>query len=324
MSTARTDAPPQPGAAARAGDRRPTRRRTAGRRTGQGSLTHPSRTGLLLVTPAVLFVAVFVLIPLGFALVISLTNWPLIGQVRFSGLDNYTAIVSDAAFAKSVLYTVLYTVIVTGPILVLGYALAVLVRRKRRGSTLLRTVFFLPFVVGLSTLSFVTVLEAQPDSGAINIVLRKLGITDGTTAWLVDGPLATGLICVLVIWGVSGLTMMLLMAGMQAIPREFYESSELDGATWWQQEREITIPVLRRTIAMAVIISVVGSLLAFTQFYILTRGGPGTDTTTVVQYIYNRAFVQLQLGAATALSIVLVVVVGLVTAAQFWLLRERD
>ncbi|HEY0472298.1 MAG TPA: sugar ABC transporter permease [Kribbella sp.] len=304
--------------------RREARIRPVGANARRTSLTHPPRTGLLLVTPAVLFVAVFVLVPLAFAVVISLTNWPLIGDVRFSGIDNYTAIVSDAAFAKSVLYTLLYTVIVTGPILVLGYALAVLVRRKRRGSTLLRTVFFLPFVVGLSTLSFVTVLEAQPDSGAINIILRTLGITDGTTAWLVDGPLATGLICVLVVWCVSGLTMMLLMAGMQAIPREFYESSELDGATWWQQEWEITIPVLRRTIAMAVIISVVGSLLAFTQFYILTRGGPGTDTTTVVQYIYNRAFVQLQLGAATALSIVLVVVVGLVTAAQFWLLRERD
>jgi multiple sugar transport system permease protein len=304
--------------------RREVRTRPVGATARRRSLTHPPRTGLLLVTPAVLFVAVFVLVPLAFAVVISLTNWPLIGDVRFSGVDNYTAIVSDAAFAKSVLYTLLYTVIVTGPILVLGYALAVLVRRKRRGSTLLRTVFFLPFVVGLSTLSFVTVLEAQPDSGAINIILRKLGITDGTTPWLVDGPLATGLICVLVVWGVSGLTMMLLMAGMQAIPREFYESSELDGATWWQQEREITIPVLRHTIAMAVIISVVGSLLAFSQFYILTRGGPGTDTTTVVQYIYNRAFVQLQLGAATALSIVLVVVVGLVTAAQFWLLRERD
>ncbi|TDO49405.1 multiple sugar transport system permease protein [Kribbella sp. VKM Ac-2527] len=307
---------------ARSAARRPYRSPAVS--TRRTSLTHPPRTGLLLVTPAVLFVAVFVLVPLAFALVISLTNWPLIGDVRFSGFDNYTAIVSDAAFAKSVLYTLLYTVIVTGPILVLGYALAVLVRRKRRGSTLLRTVFFLPFVVGLSTLSFMTVLEAQPDSGAINILLRGLGITDGTTAWLVDGPLATGLICVLVMWGVSGLTMMLLMAGMQAIPREYYESSELDGATWWQQEREITIPVLRRTIAMAVIISVVGSLLAFTQFYILTRGGPGTDTTTVVQYVYNRAFVQLQLGAATALSIVLVVVVGLVTAFQFWLLREKD
>jgi multiple sugar transport system permease protein len=304
--------------------RRSVRTRPVGAAARRPSLTHPPRTGLLLVTPAVLFVAVFVLIPLAFAVVISFTNWPLIGDVKFSGVDNYTAIVSDAAFAKSVLYTLLYTVIVTVPILVLGYALAVLVRRKRRGSTLLRTVFFLPFVVGLSTLSFVTVLEAQPDSGAINIILRTLGITDGTTAWLVDGPLATGLICVLVVWCVSGLTMMLLMAGMQAIPLEFYESAQLDGASWWRQEREITIPVLRHTIAMAVIISVVGSLLAFTQFYILTRGGPGTDTTTVVQYIYNRAFVQLQLGAATALSIVLVIVVGLVTAAQFWLLRERD
>lgn len=296
----------------------PTRRRSP------GSLTHPSRRGLVLVSPAVLFVAVFVLAPLLFALVISFTNWPLIGDFHFVGFDNYAAIPSDATFIKSVLFTFLYTVIVTGPILVLGYLMAVLVRANRRGSTLLRTVFFLPFVVGLTTLSFITVLEAQPGSGAINILLKALGITDGSTAWLVDGPLATGLICVLVIWGVSGLTMILLMAGMQGIPREVYEASELDGASWWQREWQITIPILRRTIAMAVIISVIGSLLAFTQFYVLTKGGPGTDTTTVVQYIYNRAFVQLQLGAATALSIVLVAVVGIVTAVQFWLLREKD
>lgn len=296
----------------------PTRRRSP------GSLTHPSRRGLVLVSPAVLFVAVFVLAPLLFALVISFTNWPLIGDFHFVGFDNYAAIPSDATFIKSVLFTLLYTVIVTGPILVLGYLMAVLVRANRRGSTLLRTVFFLPFVVGLTTLSFITVLEAQPGSGAINILLKALGITDGSTAWLVNGPLATGLICVLVIWGVSGLTMILLMAGMQGIPREVYEASELDGASWWQREWQITIPILRRTIAMAVIISVIGSLLAFTQFYVLTKGGPGTDTTTVVQYIYNRAFVQLQLGAATALSIVLVAVVGIVTAVQFWLLREKD
>jgi multiple sugar transport system permease protein len=296
-------------------------RRTRRRR---GSLTHPDRTALLLVTPAVLFVVVFALAPLLFAVVISLTNWPLIGEVDFVGLDNYAAIPSDATFSKSVMYTLMYTAIVTGPILVLGYVMAVLVRAPRRGSTLLRTVLFLPFVVGLSTLSFITVLEAQPESGAVNLLLEALGITDGSTAWLVDGPLATGLICVLVVWGVSGLTMVLLMSGMHAIPREVYESAELDGATWWQREWNVTIPLLRKTIAMSVIISVIGSLLAFTQFYILTKGGPGTDTMTVVNYIYNRAFVQLQLGAATALSIVLVAVVGLITGAQFWLLRDRD
>src|SRR4051794_39409752 len=291
---------------------------------GPRSLVHPPAAGLALVLPATIFVVVFVLAPLAFAVYISMTNWPLIGRYKFVGLSSYANIVQDVAFWQSVGYTLLYTAIVTLPILVVGYLMAVVVRANRRGSTALRTIFFLPFVIGLSTLSFLLVLEAQPGSGAVNLVLKALHITDGTTAWLVDGPLATGLICVLVVWAVSGLTMMLLMAGMQAIPREYYESAELDGAGWWKQEREITIPILRRTIAMAVIISVIGSLLAFSQFYILTRGGPGTDTTTVVQYIYNRAFVQLQLGAATALSIVLVIVVGLVTAAQFWLLREKD
>jgi multiple sugar transport system permease protein len=296
----------------------------AGAATKTGPLTHPSRTGAALVTPALLFVAVFVLVPLVFAVYISLTNWPLIGDYHFIGLDNYKAIGRDTAFWRSVLYTLIYTALVTVPILVVGYLMAVLVRADRRGSTLLRTVFFLPYVIGLSTLSFLTVLEAQPDSGGLNVLLRSLGITDGTTAWLVDAPLATGLIAVLVVWGVSGLTMVLLLSGMQGIAPELYESAEMDGASWWDRERRITIPMLRRTIAMSLILSVIGSFLAFTQFFILTQGGPGSSTTPIVLAIYQRAFVQLQVGSATALSIVLILVVGLISAAQFWLLRERD
>jgi multiple sugar transport system permease protein len=289
-----------------------------------GSLTHPAGTGLALVTPAVLFVATFVLAPLVFAIYISMTNWPLIGSYKFVGLKNYVSIAQDAAFWKSVLYTLLYTAIVTVPIVVVGYLMAVVVRANRRGSTLLRTIFFLPYVIGLSTLSFLTVLEAQPGSGGVNLVLKALGISDGTTAWLVNGPLATGLISVLVIWGVSGLTMVLLAAGMQTIPRELYESAEMDGASWWSREIHVTIPMLRRTIAMTLILSVIGSFLAFTQFFVLTQGGPGTATTPIVLYIYQRAFVQLQVGAATALSIVLVIVVALISAGQFRLLRETD
>lgn len=288
------------------------------------SLTHPPRTGMLLVTPALAMVIVFVLAPMVFAVYISLTNWPLIGSYEFVGLRNYAAIAQDQRFLQSVLYTLLYTAIVTLPILVVGYLMAVVVRGNRRGSGLLRTIFFLPYVIGLSTLSFMMVLEAQPGSGAVNLLLATLGITDGSTAWLVDGALATGLISALVIWGVSGLTMLLLVSGMQGISRDIYESADLDGASWWQRERDITIPMLRRAIAMSLIISVIGSFLAFTQFFILTQGGPGTETTTVVMNIYQRAFVQLQVGAATALSVVLVLVVGLVSAGQFWLLREKD
>jgi multiple sugar transport system permease protein len=289
-----------------------------------GSLTHPRRTGLALITPALVLVVVFVFVPLVVAAYISLTNFPLIGDYRFIGLDNYASVLTDPTFWDALGYTLLYTAIVTLPILLLGYGLAVLVRSNRRGATLLRTIFFVPFVIGLTTLSFLMLLEAQPNSGMVNVVLKWLGLTDGTTAWLVNGPLATGLLCVMVVWGASGLTMVLLMSGMQGIPREVYESAEMDGASWWQREVQITVPMLRRTIAMTVILSVIGSFLAFTQFYILTQGGPGSDTTTIVMAIYRRAFVQLQLGAATAMSLVLVVITGLVTAAQFWLLRERN
>jgi multiple sugar transport system permease protein len=203
-----------------------------------------------------------------------------------------------------------------------GYGLAALVRANRFGSTFFRTAFFLPFVVGLATESFMMLLELQPNSGAVNFVLQKVGLTDGTTAWLVRTNLAIAAVCVLVVWYASGLTMVLLMAGMQGIPRDVYESAEVDGASWWDKELRITLPLLRRTIALSLILSIIGSFLAFNQFFILTQGGPGVSTTTVVMWIYQKAFVQLHVGAATALSIVLVIVVGVISAVQFFLLRD--
>ncbi len=277
---------------------------------------------MALVSPAFLFVAAFVLFPLGFAVYISLTNWPLIGPYHFVGVENYASIPKDSVFLHSVLFTLLYTGIVTVPIFLVGYGLAALVRANRFGSTFFRTAFFLPFVVGLATESFMMLLELQPNSGAVNFVLQKVGLTDGTTAWLVRTNLAVAAVCVLVVWYASGLTMVLLMAGMQGIPREVYESAEVDGASWWDKELRITLPLLRRTIALSLILSIIGSFLAFNQFFILTQGGPGVSTTTVVMWIYQKAFVQLHVGAATALSIVLVIVVGVISAVQFFLLRD--
>jgi multiple sugar transport system permease protein len=283
-----------------------------------------SRTGMILVSPAFALVAVFVLFPLGFAVYISLTNWPLIGSYRFTGGRNYSELVHDPAFIHSVLFTLLYTAIVTGPILLVGYAMAVLVRANRRGSVFFRTAFFLPFIVGLATESFMLLLELQPDSGAADWALGKLGLAHANTAWTVHYGLALTAICVFVVWFASGLTMMLLMAGMQGIPHELYEAANVDGATWWQKERRITLPLLRRNIALSLIISVIGSFLAFNQFYILTEGGPGTSTQPVVMWIYEEAFVQYHLGYATAGAIALVVVIGIISAAQFYLLRDGD
>jgi multiple sugar transport system permease protein len=281
-----------------------------------------ARTGMVLVSPAVAMVTIFVLYPLGFALYISLTNWPLIGPYHFVGGQNYSLLVHDPQFIHSVLFTLLYTAIVTGPIFVLGYAMAVLVRSNRRGATFFRTAFFLPYIIGLATESFMVLLELQPDSGAVDYVLTKLGLAHETTAWTVNYGLALTAICVFVVWFASGLTMMLLMAGMQGIPAELYEAADVDGGTWWQKETRITLPLLRRNIALALIISVIGSFLAFNQFYILTEGGPGTSTEPVVMWIYEEAFVQYHLGYATAGAIALVVVIGLISAVQFYLLRD--
>jgi multiple sugar transport system permease protein len=305
---------PQAQPSLRAGEPR-SRWRTLGARR--------ARTGIVLVSPAFALVAVFVLFPLGFAVYISLTNWPLIGPYHFIGGRNYSELIHDPVFTHSVLFTLLYTAIVTGPIFLVGYAMAVLVRANRRGSVFFRTAFFLPFIVGLATESFMLLLELQPDSGAADYVLAKLGLAHANTAWTVHYGLALTAICVFVIWFASGLTMMLLMAGMQGIPHELYESAEVDGATWWQKERRITLPLLRRNIALSLIISVIGSFLAFNQFYILTEGGPGTSTQPVVMWIYEEAFVQYHLGYATAGAIALVIVVGIISAAQFFLLRDE-
>jgi multiple sugar transport system permease protein len=287
--------------------------RAASRRT--------TRTGLLLVSPALAFVTVFALFPLGFGVYISLTNWPLIGPYHLIGLANYTALVHNSVYLQSILFTLKYTAIVTIPIFVLGYALAVFVRSNRPGSTVFRTMIFLPYIVGLVTLSFMAVVELQPQSGTVNFVLAKLGIVKATTAWLVHTGLALTAISILVIWLAAGFTMMLLMAGMQAIPQEIYESARVDGASWWSAERSLTIPLLRRSIALSLIVSVVYSFLAFNQFFIMTDGGPGTSTVSVVMAIYDTAFADMNVGLASAMSVVLVIVVGLITFVQFRILQ---
>jgi multiple sugar transport system permease protein len=281
-----------------------------------------TRTGLLLVAPALLFVSVFALYPLGFGVYISLTNWPLVGPYHLIGLANYAGLLHNSVFLQSILFTLKYTGIVTIPIFVVGYALAVFVRANRPGTTVFRTMIFLPYIVGLVTESYMAVVELQPTSGSVNFALSKLGIVSDTTAWLVHTGQAVTAICVLVVWFYSGFAMMLLMAGMQNIPQDLYEAARVDGASWWAAERKLTLPLLRRWIALSLIISVVGSFLAFNQFFIMTDGGPGTSTVTVVMSIYDTAFAQMNVGLASAMSVVLVIVVGLITFVQFRFLQK--
>jgi multiple sugar transport system permease protein len=282
------------------------------------------RMGLLLVSPALLIVVVFFIAPLVFAIYISLTDWPLIGSYHFIGGQNYVQLLHDPVFRQAILFTLAFTAIVTVLVLIVGYCLAVLVRGRIRGVGLFRTLYFLPTVVGVSTLSFMALLEFQPQSGVVDFVLSQLHLVSDSTAWLTSPALSLIGISLLTVWSGSGLTMVVLMVGMQAIPVELYEAAEVDGAGPWARERRIVIPLLRRSIALSLIISVISSFLVFNQFYILTQGGPGTSTTTTVLWLYVVGFTQMHLGYATAMSLVVLVLVVTVSAVQFYLLRDAS
>jgi multiple sugar transport system permease protein len=302
------------------------REATANRSTGGRHTTlarRRARTGFLLTIPALVLVIGVVIVPIGFALWISLNNWPLFGDITFDGFGNYIRIFGDPIFLQAVGFTVLYTAVVTPPILVIGYLLAAFVRSNRPGTRIFRTLFFLPTVVGLTTLSFLFYVEIRPGFGLVNVLLRFFNITDGQTAWQLNWVGGLVAVSALVIWFAVGTTMMLLLGGMQSISPEIYEAAVIDGANAWQRETRITLPLIRRNIAMALVLSVIGSFLAFQQFIIITDGGPGTSTETVVMWVYHKAFLDQQIGTATAMGVVVMVVIALLTSVQLYLLRER-
>lgn len=286
----------------------------------RGLSKRAARIGALLVSPACVLVAMFVIFPLCFAIYISLTDWPLIGPYHYVGLQNYRNLVHDAQFIHAVEFTCEYTAIVTGPIFLVGYGLAVLLRANRFGAKVFRTIFFLPFVVGLTTESFMFAIELQPNAGWVDWALSELGLGSATQAWTVSHDRALLMISVLVVWFASGLTMLILTGGMQGIPRELYEAAEVDGASWWKKELRVTLPLLRRSIALSLIISVIGSFLAFNQFFILAQNSPSLET--VVEWVYQTAFTYYHLAYGTAMALLLVVVIGLVSLVQFLALRD--
>jgi multiple sugar transport system permease protein len=301
---------------------------TGGRRlTGRGRTTLARRrslTGLLLVSPALALVAVFFLAPLCLTVWMSLHSWPLLGKPTWSGLDNYLAIPGDETFLDSLGYTALYTVIITPLLFLAGLGMAFLVRGRRPGVGFFRTVWFLPYVLGFASAAYLFVWLFDPSVGFVDRVLGDLGLTARPVQWMNSAGTATAAVIVMVVWKVVGFQMLLLMAGLQSIPDEIDEAALMDGSGPLSTLVRITLPLLRRTMALVLVFSVSGSLLAFEQFFIMTNGGPGNQTLTIVNWIYNSSFENFQLGYGAALSVVLLVVLSAVNAVQLLLLRERD
>lgn len=277
--------------------------------------------GFLFVLPCVIFVCCFFLIPLALTFWMSLNNWTIFGETHFIGLENYTNLTQDHIFLSSFGFTTKYTLIVCPLICVIGFLLALLVQQARRGVGIFRTVFFLPVVIGLGSASYLWVWLYNDQSGAINALLLKLGLIHSPLLWFNTANMGLLAVVIMIVWKTSGFAMLLFLIGIQAIPADLYEAAQVDGANYWMRLTRITIPLLRRTFALTLILVVTGSYLAFDQFYIMTHGGPENQTVTIVQRIYQVAFIYFKLGYSASQAIVLLFVLLVISMVQLFILR---
>jgi multiple sugar transport system permease protein len=286
-----------------------------------------SRTlqGLGYAAPTAVFVAVFFVLPLLLVGRMSLHDWPLLaGDQGGNAPENYTDITDSTLFWPAVRFTLLYTGIVTVVLLGLALLLALLVQESRPGNGFFRTVYFLPGALGLASASLLFWGMYSPTTGPLSRPLEQLGLVDGPVSFLGTPTSALLSTVFLVVWKFAGFYMLILLVGLQRIPHELYEAARMDGAGRGQVFRSITLPLLRPSLALSLLLCVTGSLLAFDQFFVLTKGGPDNSTVTVVQLIYREAFQRLDLGTAAALSIIVLAVLLLLNVLQFRGLRHTD
>jgi len=300
-------------------------RLTARRLTGRSSAWTRRRqlTGVAYALPTVVFVVVFFILPLLLVGQMSASDWKLLtGDKGINFPTNYGALNSSPLFWPAIEFTIRYTVIVTVLLIGLGLGLALIVQETSRWVGMLRTVFLLPLAVGLAAASLLFWGFYSDQIGPVNPLLQDAGLIDKPILFFATHTNAFLSTVFMIIWKFVGLYMLILLVGLQAISTEYYEAASIDGAGRWQIFRHITLPLLRPSLALALILCVTGSLLAFDHFYLLTKGGPDNSTVTIVQLIYQQAFVRQNLGTAAALSLVLLAALLILNLMWFRLLRR--
>ncbi|WP_433582608.1 carbohydrate ABC transporter permease [Paenibacillus amylolyticus] len=276
--------------------------------------------GWLFVSPMVLGFTLLLLFPMGLALYMSLTDWPLLGDHHFIGLKNYRNIMTDAMFWKVLANTVYFTVGLVPLNIVLALLLALLLSRNLRGIGIFRTAIFVPVMTSLIVWAIVWKLMYATESGLINQLLLMAGIKG--PAWLYNEDLAMPAVIVTSVLKNVGLNMVLFIAAIQQVPRSLYEAATLDGAGRRGTFFHVTLPMITPTVFLTVVMTVIGSLKVFGQIYVMTQGGPSNSTKVLVYYIWEKAFKLFQFGYASALAYVLFFIVLILTLLQ-WQLRKR-
>lgn len=282
-------------------------------------LTRRSRkalTGYLFASPWLAGLAIFQIYAISMVVYYSLTDFGVFNAPNWIGLDNFRELFDDPLVLTS-LYNTFYYVIISIPLaIIMAFSLALLLDQKVKGLAAFRLIFYLPAVVPIVASATLWLWILAPSFGILNYLLGLLGIRG--PGWFASLTWAKPALIIMAVWGGAGPSMIIVLAGLQGIPREFYEAAEIDGAGVWKKFIFITIPAMAPTLLFLLIMGIIGSFQVFTQAFVTTQGGPGRATLFYVLYLYNNAFRQFRMGYASALALILLLIIMSFTLLVVW------
>lgn len=278
---------------------------------------HEHRVAFMFVILPVIGFLVFSLLPFLYSIYASLTDWNGLGRMNFIGIENFQKLIHDPYFYKT-MWNTLFLMLGIPIGLILSFALASALSRGIKGTTIFRTIYYIPVISSLAAISILWQWAYNGDFGLVNQVLDIFGI-DGPN-WLQNPTTVKPAIILMTVWKGLGYSMLLYLAAIQSVPKTFYEAAELDGATAFQKFRNITWPMVKPVTFFLIVTNIIGGSQIFTEINIMTpTGGPEYSSATIVWYIWQKAFKNWQMGYACSMALVLAVIVFAVTALQFWI-----
>lgn len=281
-----------------------------------------ARAAAAFVAPSTIGFLAFILLPLAMTVYYSFTNYQLLSPSHFIGLQNYQHLYSDPLLRQAYRNTALFVIMAVPLNVCLGLVLAVALNRAmpRRLRTFSRAAYFFPTLVGLIFVAIIWQFFYATNNGIFNYYLSIFGV--GPIPWLSSSHWVIPSIVILDVWKNVGLAMIILLAGLQSIPASYYEAARVDGAGAWRLFRSITVPLLSPQLFFVLTLYLIGAMKVFDSIVVLTEGGPGNDSRSIVMYIYDQAFQNFRFGYASAVSVSLLVIIVLITAAQFLVARK--
>jgi multiple sugar transport system permease protein len=277
-----------------------------------------NKAGYLFLLPWLIGLVLIIGGPMIASLYLSFTNYSLIQAPEWVGLDNYLRMFNDPRLLKSLTVTFTYVIVGVPLQLIVALAIAMLLNEGMKGLAFYRSIFYLPSMLGASVAIAVLWRQMFEVDGLVNQVLRLFGIP-ATTSWIADPQWALWTIILLHVW-TFGSPMVIFLAGLRQIPGMYYEAASVDGASRWAQFRKITLPLLSPIIFFNLVLQIINAFQAFTQAFVVSNGtgGPADATLFYTLYLYQRGFVQFQMGYAAAMAWLLVVIIAAFTAINFY------